>query len=150
MKKLLYLLSVICYLLSGCLPSRDITDFAMVSVVGIDDGALTLAAPELTLTSHADTLDAALQSLEHASDKHLFLGDARFILIGGDAQDLRGAVDFLLSQPQIHMGSRVFIVEGTAEEVIQSAESPEFLAGWLKNLDGEVGLVDFAEREYLK
>ncbi|GHV32485.1 hypothetical protein FACS18949_03530 [Clostridia bacterium] len=147
MKKTLCLLSAVCYLLSACVPSREITDFELVAVVGIDEGiTLTLAPPAVDAT--ATTIARAYQNLEGATDKHLFLGDARFVLMG-EAAALEGLpLDFLLREPQARMGARLFIVRGgTANVLITSAESPEFLTGKLKNLglNSHVSLLDVTE-----
>jgi hypothetical protein len=137
MRKLVFLLPLL-LTLTAC--ATDITDFFMVSAVGLDDYGdgvtLTLSSDEHVISQSARSFEEAFAELQEKSDKHLFLGQVHYVLLGGEAN-----LDFIMSRPRVHKGALVFCAENAEKVFLENQK----LTGRLKllSIDRHVTIIEF-------
>lgn len=154
------------FALTGCskiMPvSRDITEFKLITIVGVDaekEGKmkLTLSAKEdkpsdseqsgdgedkpFLVSEIAATASRAFAKTESETESHLFLGHDHFCLIGEDMakRDIRDALDFFIRNENARLDTKFLIVkDAEAGELLEKYSSnTDFAADKLKRLEAD-------------
>jgi Ger(x)C family germination protein len=159
-------------ILSGCskLPavSRDITDFRLVSVIGIDNGEddkiiLTVSAAAeknpkgddskdskpFTHTMSSLTISRAFSEMDEPGNKRMFLGHNRCALIGEDMakRGVNGVLDFFTRDAEARLDTALFVVKsGSAEDLLtDGGKTAERLNALEKDPHANYGAVSAVE-----
>lgn len=156
---------LLAFALTGCariMPvSRDITEFKLITIVGVDaekEGKLklTLSAKEdnpsdseqsggndkpFLVSETAATAARAFAKTESETENHLFLGHDHFCLIGEDMakRDIRDALDFFIRNENARLDTKFLIVkDAEASELLEKYSSnKDFAADKLKRLEAD-------------
>ncbi|MDR0813363.1 MAG: hypothetical protein LBO63_05105 [Oscillospiraceae bacterium] len=137
-------------------PKTDITDYAIIQIMGIDkaeDGDIIVTLTSRhgvqssetsvntqvieTMTGKGETVVQAIEQIDIVSNRIQQLGYLDFVLIGEEAarESIVKCLDYVMRNPQSNYQESVFVVRGkTARELIDSALSENrLLSDTLKN-----------------
>lgn len=150
---------LLCFLLTGCVSSRELTDIMPVIGVGIDsaEGGLTKLTLQMAKMSGSKEQGATkpnivmfeetdknvfdmLRSTTHENDGKLFIGHNQCIIIGKDAasKGVKPDLDFFLRDHESRMGVWILISDSTAKEVLTAKSNGSDLSALdIKQILGE-------------
>ena len=130
---------LICFLLTGCMGSRELTDIMPILGIGIDSAGnnltkLTVQAakmggskdqgstkPNILIFEKTDknAFDMLRETTHENSDK-LFIGHNQCIIIGKDAasKGVKSELDLFLRDHEARMGVWILVSDSTANEIL--------------------------------
>jgi len=140
------------FLLSGCWDAIEIENRAFVVSIGIDatnDGEYTLSIcvpllkkggsindadePHHIKTATAPTISEAVKKLDAATDKTLYYGQAKLLVLGSNLMQcqemLAAAIHAVKSKPEVDLRINVLAAHGLAEEILEAKPPGETLPG---------------------
>lgn len=134
---------LICFLLTGCMGSRELTDIMPILGIGIDSAGnnltkLTVQAakmggskdqgstkPNILIFEKTDknAFDMLRETTHENSDK-LFIGHNQCIIIGKDAasKGVKSELDLFLRDHEARMGVWILVSDSTANEILTAKE----------------------------
>lgn len=150
--------------LSGCAKlvptTREITDYQMISIVGIDSlpgnepginlslssksaeksgQEASMGDKPFILTNQAPTIARAYQEMEAFTEKHIFLGHAHQYLIGERLAytDIGECIDYMMRDPEARLDAHIAIVKGydAQELLVKASTNDAFAADRLKAVE---------------
>jgi len=146
MRKLIYIIIIYSFLLSGCSASgvyanyRGIEELELVQTFGIDahDSGVCIttastasaeAKPPTVLSRTGFAISETTQSLQdYSANSRLFYAHAQNIVIGEEAaaNGIGDYLDYIIRSTQMRMGTSMYIVRGdTAKNLITGSSSDE-------------------------
>ncbi|MCM2532505.1 Ger(x)C family spore germination protein [Neobacillus pocheonensis] len=136
-------------LVNGC-SFKDIDKRSFVTSIGIDKSELlgkkfkvilkislskgdpaTIGADFTLLSFDANSISEALRRMKSMTDKELFYGHTKTILIGEKVakRDIRPLLDYFVRRPEIHKTAYLSVAAPTAYQVLQYKPKEERVAG---------------------
>lgn len=104
-----------------------------------------------TLSSEGRTILEAVRKLNTLSDRRIFYGQVKYLLVGEDAakKDILKYLDIFERNYEIRLNALVVIVkDGTAEEVLEKAKTSEsFIADRLKSIFNNRGKLSISDQK---
>lgn len=141
-----FVVSISCFLLSGCWDRTELNDLALVTGIGIDQKGkeimLTVqlvvpkklsagtsmggtssggGGPTIVRSGTGKTLADAIAHLQEKLPRRLFWGHVKVIVFGEEAAKagIRAHMDFLSRHPQTRLRSNVLVSDKTAKSVLE-------------------------------
>jgi spore germination protein KC len=143
------ILLLIPIIVNGC-SFKDIDKRSFVTSIGIDKSKIfgkkfrvilkislskgdpaTIGADFTLLSFDANSISEALRRMKSMTDKELFYGHTKTILIGEKVakEDIRPLLDYLVRRPEIHKTAYLSVAAPTAYQVLQYKPKEERVAG---------------------
>jgi Ger(x)C family germination protein len=143
------ILQLIPFFVNGC-SFKDIDKRSFVTSIGIDKSELlgkkfkvilkislskgdpaTIGADFSLLSFDANSISEALRRMKSMTDKELFYGHTKTILIGEKVamEDIRPLLDYFVRRPEIHKTAYLSVASPTAYQVLQYKPKVERVAG---------------------